>query len=304
MDRFTALKVFRHVVELGSFAEASRRLSLSPAAISKNISELEAYLGVRLMHRTTRRMSLTETGSFYYDRVARVLDDLDDADVTLTAMQKLPKGLLRVSAPMTVTLTCLSTELPKFLNRYPDLSVDLQLDDRRVNIVEEGFDMALRGSDKLEDSSLVARKLITMKHVVCCASSYLQQFGAPQSPEDLARHNCVQFSLSDHATEWTFQTDNRTVTVPINSRYKVSSSLAVRDALRSGFGLSLIPWIYVREDLKAGRLQTVLDDWSPNETILYAVYPSRRYVVSKVRAFIDFLIEELSEESLSLTGNN
>lgn len=293
-DRFTALEVFRNAVDLGSFAAASRHLRLSPAAVSKNISELEADLGVRLLNRTTRRMSLTEAGSTYYERIARVLDDLDEADATLGAMQEMPKGVLRISAPMTVTLICLSTALPKFLEKYSDVSIDLHLDDRRVNVVEEGFDLAIRGTDSLEDSSLIARKLMALDHVLCGAPSYFERAGAPNEPEDLAKHNCVQFSLSSHANEWTFQNDDRTVCIPVNGRYKVTSSLAVRDALREGFGLSLVPKIYVREDLRTGRLVTVLDNWSPNESTLYAVYPSKRYIVSKVRVFLDFLIEEFS----------
>jgi DNA-binding transcriptional LysR family regulator len=297
MDRFTALNVFRHVVELGSFVEASRVLKLSPAAISKNVNELEAYLGVRLLNRTTRKLSLTESGSFYYERVKQVLNDLSDADDVLTDLKQIPKGTLRVSAPVTITLTCLSNQIPKFLERYPEVSLDLQLNDRRVDLIESGFDMVIRGSDNLEDSSLVARKLKVIKHVVCCAPSYLEKHRAPKSPEDLEQHNCVQFSLSDHATEWTFKKEGRTISIPVNGRYKVDSSIAVRDALRNGFGLSLIPLMYVKDDLKAGKLTTVLDDWAPNETTLYAIYPSRRYVVSKVRAFIDFLIDEFDEEN-------
>ncbi len=295
MDRLTALTVFRHAVDLGSFAAASRHLSLSPAAISKNISELEAHLAVRLLNRTTRRMSLTEAGSTYYERVVRILDDLDDADGTLGAMQQEPRGRLRVSAPMTVTLTCLSSVIPTFLSRYPDLSLDLRLDDRRVDIVEEGFDVAIRGSDNLESSGLIARKLMTMFHVVCGAPSYFERHGRPETPAELATHNCIQFSLSGHANQWTFKKDGETVRLPIDGRYKVTSSLAVRDALCAGFGLSLIPWIYVREELESGRLNTVLEDWAPDETTLYAVYPTKRYVVSKVRTFIDFLVDELGE---------
>lgn len=296
MDRLTALNVFRHAVELGSFAAASRHLALSPAAISKNISELEAHLAVQLLNRTTRRMSLTEAGSTYYDRVVRVLDDLDDADGALHAMQHTPRGLLRVSAPMTVTLLGLSSAMPEFLSRYPELALDLRLDDRRVDIIEEGFDVAIRASGNLEDSSLIARKLMTMEHVVCGAPSYFERFGVPGSPEDLAGHNCIQFPLSGHANEWTFQNAGRTVRVRIDGRYKVTSSLAVRDALRAGFGLSLIPWIYVREDLERGRLCTALDGWSPDEATVYAVYPSKRYLVSKVRVFLDFLAERFGED--------
>ena len=302
MERLTALTVFRHAAELGSFAATSRHLDLSPAAISKNIGELEAHLAVRLFNRTTRRMSLTEAGALYYERIVRVLDDLEEADDVLRTTQEIPRGLLRVSAPMTVTLLCLSPALPKFLARYPEVSLDLQLDDRRVDIVEQGFDLAIRGSDNLEDSSLIAQKLMTMEHVVCGAPSYFERYGVPASPEDLVNHCCIQFTLSGHANVWTFKNSDglqpafghRSVSVPINGRYKVNSSLAVRDALRAGFGLSLIPWIYVRDDLNEGRLQTVLDEWSPDETTLYAVYPSKRYVPSKVRLFLDFLVEELS----------
>ncbi len=289
----TALTVFRTVVELGSFAAASRQLGLSPPAISKNVSELEAYLSARLINRTTRRMSLTEAGTLYFERVVRILDDLKEADGTLQAVQNTPSGLLRVSAPMTVTLIGLSDAIPKFLKRYPDLSLDLNLDDRRVNLVEEGYDIALRGSDSIEDSGLIARKLMTLDHVLCAAPSYFEAHGLPKKPSDLAQHNCIQFSLSDHSTVWTFRKGRQTEKVPVRGRYKVSSSLAIRDALREGFGLSLIPRMYVAEDVASGALVSALEDWTPDETSLYAVYPSRRYVVPKVRVFLDLLVNEL-----------
>lgn len=295
MDRLTALTVFRHVVDLGSFAAAARRLGLSPAAVSKNIAELEAHLSVRLLNRTTRRMSLTEAGSVYYNRIARVLDDLDSADGALSAMQQVPRGTLRVSAPATVTLTCLSTRIPEFLERHPEMVLDLRLDDRRVDIVQEGFDMAIRGSDNLEDSSLVARRLMTMTHVLCGSPAYFARAGTPRTPEAVAGHACIQFPLSGHANAWTFRNGERAVRVPVDGRYKVTSSLAVRDALRAGFGLSLIPRVYVSEDLEEGRLQPVLEDWAADETMLYAVYPSRSFLVSKVRAFLDFLVEAFSQ---------
>jgi DNA-binding transcriptional LysR family regulator len=295
VDRLTALTVFRQAVELGSFAAVSRRLGLSSAAVSKNIGELEAHLGVRVFNRTTRRLSLTEAGSLYYEQIARVLDELEEADRSLGSMQQTPRGLLRVTAPTTMTLlTPLSAAMPKFLARHPEMSVDLRLDERRVNIIEESLDVAIRASDNLEDSSLVARKLMTTPRVVCAAPAYLESFGAPRAPADLRDHSCIQFTFSGHPYEWEFRRDGHSVRIPIAGRYKVTSSLAVRDALRAGFGLSLIPWIYVREDIETGRLQTVLDEWSAPELSVYAVYPSRRYVVAKVRSFVDFLVEELS----------
>ncbi|WP_274426072.1 LysR family transcriptional regulator [Chelativorans sp. YIM 93263] len=292
MDQLQAIRVFRQAVELGSFAEAARRMALSPAAVSKNIRELEAHLHVRLLNRTTRRMSLTEAGERYFEQIARILDDLSEADSSLGPMQRMPSGLLRVSAPMAFTLTRLSDAIVGFLDRYPDLTLDLKLEDRRVDLVKEGVDLAIRGSDRLEDSSLIARKLMTLRHVVCASPDYFARAGRPREPENLRSHNCVQFTLSGHVQEWSFTRHGRTVRVVISGRYKVTTSLAVRDALLAGFGLSLIPRIYVEKDIAEGRLTTALDDWAPVETSIYVVYPSRQYVLPKVRSFVDFLIEE------------
>ncbi len=292
MDRFTALNVFRQVAELNSFAEAGRRLGLSAPAISKNIAELEAALGTRLIHRTTRRMSLTEEGRVYLAHVTRGLDALTDADQALCLGKTEPSGLLRVSAPLTVTLTHLSTAIPAFLARYPALKLDLDLNDRLVDIIREGFDLAVRGSAQLEDSSLVARPLTVMRYVVCGSLAYLAEHGAPATPAELAAHNCIRFSLSSEADTWEFRQGAQVERVAVDARYAVSSSLAVRDALRAGAGLSLIPRAYVAEDLDQGRLQPVLQDWQTPERTLYAVYPSRQHMAPKIRAFIEFLVEE------------
>ncbi|WP_428697338.1 LysR family transcriptional regulator [Stappia sp.] len=296
MDQLTALRVFRQVVEGGAFAAAARKLRLSPAAVSKNVGELEAHLGVRLLNRTTRRMSLTEAGTRYYQQVSRILDDLEDADGSMQPLSHSPSGLLRVSAPMSLSLVRFSGAVVRFMQAYPDLSLDLQLDDRRVDIVKDGFDLAIRGSDRLEDSSLVARRIMALRHVVCAAPAYFAAKGRPQTPMELAGHDCVQFSLSGHAGEWEFSRDGETQKVQVTGRYKVTSSLAIRDALRAGFGVSLIPRLYVQDDIAAGRLETALDDWDPVVTQVYAVYPSRRYLLPKVRAFVDFLAEDLREE--------
>ena len=293
MDHLTALRVFRQVVERGGFAAASRQMGLSPAAVSKNIAELETHLAARLLNRTTRRMSLTEAGARYYEQVARILDDLSEAEQSLGPLQQAPSGTLRVSAPMSLSLVRLSAAMPRFLQRYPQVSLDLNLEDRRIDIVKEGYDLAIRGTDRLEDSSLVARKLMTLDHVLCGAPAYFQRHGVPASPLALRNMERVQFTLSGHADEWTFKRAGETERVPVRGRYRVSSSLAVRDALRAGFGVSLVPRVYVQQDLDSGALQAVLQDWKPDETCVYAVYPSRRHMVAKVRAFVDFLLEEL-----------
>lgn len=300
MDRLTALRVFRHVAELNSFAEAGRRLGLSPAAISKNIAELEAHVGARLINRTTRRMALTEEGRLYLEHVTRGLDALAEADQALCPIKTAPSGTLRVNAPMTVTLTRLSEVIPEFLSRYPDLKLDLHLDDRRVDIVREGFDLAIRGSDNLEDSSLIARKLAVMPHVLCAAPLYFQRHGKPETPSDLKALGHIRFSLSGHADTWEFTKDGRTERIAVSARYSVSSSLAVRDALRASLGVSLMPRPYVENDLRDGRLQSALEDWTTVETTLYAVYPSRQHIAPKIRAFLDFLVEEFNRAPRSV----
>ncbi|MBV8248560.1 MAG: LysR family transcriptional regulator [Comamonas sp.] len=295
MDRLTALQVFHRVAERGSFAEAGRSLGLSPAAISKNIAELETHVGARLIQRTTRRMALTEEGRLYLEHVRRALDALADADKVLCPIKAAPSGLLKVSAPTTFTLTQISSAIPAFLERYPDLQLDLHLDDRRVDIVREGFDLAIRGSDRLEDSSLVARPLTAMSHVLCAAPSYFERRGRPRTPADLNGLDHIRFSLSGHADVWEFEQDGHMERVAVKARYSVSSSLAVRDAVREGLGISLIPRPYVEDDLRTDRLQAALEDWNTVKTTLYAVYPTRQHVAPKLRALLDFLIAQFDQ---------
>ncbi|MFC3166152.1 LysR family transcriptional regulator [Ciceribacter thiooxidans] len=292
MDRFTALQVFRQVAELGSFAGAARKLGLSPPAISKNLAELEAHLGVRLISRTTRRMALTEEGKTYLDHVTRGLDALTQAEEALSLVRTSPSGTLRVSAPMTVALVRFSEAIPEFLSLYPDLKLELHLDDRRVDIVREGFDLAIRGSSNLEDSSLVARKLAVMPHVLCAAPDYFKRHGIPQTPSDLKTLDHIRFPFGANVDVWEFKKDGRTERIAVQARYSVTSSLAVRDALRGGFGVSLIPLPYVAKDLREGRLQSALDDWKTAEVTHYAVYPSRQHLAPKIRVFVDFLVQQ------------
>lgn len=321
MDRYVAWQVFLQVAALESFAAAGRRLGLSAPAVSKNIAALEAHLGVRLINRSTRRMALTDEGRIYLAHVSRGLEALVEAEQALDPLRQQPQGVLRVTVPMSVSLMRLTKEIPAFLKKYPDLKLDLVLDDRRIDLIREGFDLAIRGSDRLEDSSLVARKLADLPHVLCASPAYLREHGVPASPAALSEHRLIRFSLSGHADSWVFRlppTDqlarrdvspdkpfgrkNKVVsvssrheaveTVPVHAVYSVSSSLAVRDALLAGMGMSLIPRLYVEDDLRAGRLRAVLPDWAPVSTALYVVYPGRQYLSPKVRVFVDFLMTQ------------
>lgn len=299
MDRYTALQVFRQVAESGNFAEAGRKLDLSPPAVSKNVAELEAHLGVRLINRTTRRMALTEEGKTYLEHIKRGLDALIEAEAALSPAKSSPVGTLRVSAPMTVALVCLSEAIPDFLARYPDLSLELHLDDRRVDIVREGFDLAIRGYSSLEDSSLIARKLGVMQHVLCAAPAYFKTHGKPQAPSDLKALDHIRFPYGGNADVWGFTRDGQSERIPVKARYSVSSSLAVRDALRAGMGVSLIPLPYIVKDIREGRLETALTDWATAEITHYAVYPSRQHVAPKIRVFLDFLVQHFGRDRVS-----
>lgn len=200
---------------------------------------------------------------------------------------------------MTVALTRLSETIPEFLSRYPDLSLELHLDDRRVDIIREGFDLAIRGYSNLEDSSLIARKLGFMPHVLCAAPAYFESHGKPLMPSDLKRMDQIRFPFGGNADAWEFKRDGHVQCIAVTARYSVSSSLAVRDALRAGFGVSLIPRPYVDKDLQEGRLETALDDWTTAGTTHYAVYPSRQHVAPKIRAFLDFLIGQFGRGPLA-----
>jgi DNA-binding transcriptional LysR family regulator len=291
MDNLRTLRAFCLTVEEGSFAGAARRLGLTPAAVGKMIAGLEADHGVRLFHRTTRRMSPTQAGLEHHRRVSRILEDLEEANRALDPQRDRPSGSLLVSAPMTLGLTHLSPTIPGFLSRYPEITLDLRLDDRQVDIIGEGFDLAIRGKAVLEDSDLVARPLMTLGHVVCASPAYLAAREEPREPEALTGHDLIRFSLSGHADSWTFTKGARQVSIPTRGRYAVTNSLAIRDALLAGAGMSLIPETYVRADIAAGRLKAVLTDWSMIEITVYAIYPSRRLLSPKVRVFLDYLLE-------------
>lgn len=293
MESLHTLRLFRAIADLGSFAAAARSIGLSPAGASKAIAELETELGTRLFNRTTRRLHLTEAGSLYLEQVRRALAELEEARGQLANLNGEPSGLLRVSAPMTSSLVLLTEHIPDFLSQYPKVSLDLDLNDRRVDLIRDGYDLALRGGLRLEDGNLMSRRIGALCHVVCAAPSYLQRHGVPLTPEDLAGHECIRFSLSGHAHEWTFLRNGQTVSQRITGRYQVASSLAVRDALRAGFGLSLIPRAYVAEDLASGRLVQLFQGWTTPDVAVYALYPSRKHLPPKVRAFIEFAAEAL-----------
>ncbi|MAH91720.1 MAG: transcriptional regulator [Hyphomonas sp.] len=293
MDRFSSLTVFRRVVERGSFSAAARDLNYSNAAVSKMVKDLEAELGAQLIVRTTRSLHLTEIGQTYFDQVSDLLDGLAAADEQVRADTGTPRGRLRIAAPMSFGLATVAHMLPRFAARYPDIRIDLVMNDQFVDLVDGGFDLAIRGG-ALADSSLRARKLLDIRRILCAAPDYLSRHTPPATPKDLVHHACLVYSGAQSPDIWHVHNGADQAAIPVRSVFRANSSLAVREAARSGLGIALVPDLYVRDALSSGDLVRILPDWDGAPHALFALYPAHREQSLKHRLLIDFLVEEFA----------
>ena len=293
MDSLKGMAIFATVVDKGSMAAAAQSLGMTPSAVSQQIRKLESRAQVTLLHRTTRRLTLTEAGEAFYRSCAQMLAIAEEAEQRLGEWRDAPVGELRLAAPVGFSGTLITQALKPLLENHRQLRLQLFFQDERIDLVAERIDLAIRVGN-LADSSLVARHLGDWSSVLCAAPAYLSQHGQPLRPEALREHECIRFSLSGHADRWTFRKERECIAVPIAGRYRVSSSLAVRDALLAGFGLSLIPRLYVQAELAEGRLVELLAGWKADETAIHAVYPSRQ-LAGKTRVFLDFLTETMAQ---------
>ncbi|RBP51070.1 LysR family transcriptional regulator [Arenicella xantha] len=297
MNQLNAMRVFRRVVELNGFSAAARELGISNAAISKNVSDLEAHLGAQLLVRTTRRLSVTEVGDAYYRRCVAILQDLEEADLTAASNSCEPRGRLRVNAPMSFGLLHVAPLVSEFLFQYQDIEVELVLDDHVVDLIEGDFDVGLRVGSALQDSTLVSRHLSSVERVLCGAPEYFERFGRPQAPIDLHRHRCLVYSLSSSPKTWLFSKAGEIQSVDVTGPLIVNNSLALRDALTTGVGISLIPTFIVSQELASGTLVQTLPDFQPTPQSLYVVYPQAKYVAQKIRTFVDFMADRFAGDS-------
>ena len=289
MDRMNALEAFVKVSETKSFTEAAARLGQSKSAISRHITALETELGARLFHRSTRTLALTEAGQSYYERVARILSDIEEADRAVTQLQSAPRGRLRVNAPMSFGFLHLAQVLPVFLARYPEVTIDLAMNDRFVDLVDEGFDVAVRIGG-MADSSLIAKRLGPVRRVVCASPDYLQRCGVPLTPDDLRHHACLRNTTMQTTHEWTFMRKDGTLwPVDVKGPLTANNGDALRIAALKGLGLTLLPTFIVGADMQAGHLVPVLEPYVEQRLSIHAVYPTARHLSPKVRAFVDFL---------------
>lgn len=288
MDRIEAMRAFVTVVNEGTFTRAADRLDTSPQLVSKYVSQLETHLGVRLLNRTTRRIHLTEAGSQYFQRAQQVLSDIDDMENQLGDLQTEAQGLLRISAPVSFAIRHMAPLLSEFQRAHPAVGIDLQLNDRKVDIVEEGFDIALR-IGRLKSSSLIAKRLAPVRLVLCASPAYLEQYGTPGKPEDLSGHRYLRYSYMNmdpgHSLQKWLQVNSREST-----RGMISNNGDVLvEAAVAGIGIALQPTFIAGAAIREGKLKVVLPEHEPEPMGLYAVYAHRQLLASKVRSFIDFI---------------
>lgn len=295
MDRFTSLTAFVHVVDNGGFSAAARRLNMSTTMVSNHVQALEDRLGVRLLNRTTRKVSLTEIGKAYYDRSTQVLADLEQADDIASELQSVPRGTLRIHVA-THMVQFVAPVVAKLLSTYSELKVDLRMGEADVDLIEEGYDVALRMTSP-PDSSLIVRSLATWRHVLCCSHDYLEKYGRVQKLDELAAHNCGRHLNYPFGDEWRFlDRKGAPASVRISGSFVTNSGEALRKVALDGAAICLMAGFLIQDDLEAGRLVRLLPELRTIELSMNAVYPHRHHLSAKVRTFIDLLAQHSAEQ--------
>ena len=298
MDRFQSLAVFAKVVEHGGFARAAQRLQVSASAVSRHVAELESHLGVRLLNRTTRKLSLTESGQAFHERTVQLLSDLEEAEIAVASSAVSPRGTLRLTCPITFGEWYVAPAIAAFAARHPQLRFDVELSDRMVDLVEEGFDLAIRIGTS-SSQALIARPIGETRLVCVASPAYVARNGVPKVPQDLMKHRCLVYSYQSIRDVWRF-TDVRgdEHIVRISGPVMSNNGRFLAELAACGVGISIEPDILVRDDLRRGRLVEVLSGFRPPAVPIHAVYPSRRHLSAKVRAFVDFIASRFAGEAL------
>lgn len=292
MDILKAMKVFVAVVENGSFIGASYMLDTSNAAVSRHIAALEVHLGVLLLNRTTRRISLTDAGKDFFSRSQQVLADVAEAEGIASLNTVNPSGLLRISAPLSFGISRLGEWLPEFVKRYPELTLDLDLTDRMVDLAADGIDVAVRIARQPSITNVVVKKIAPVKMLLCASPEYLQRRGIPMHPTDLAKHDTVGFSYMDSGNTWAFTNDHgQSSVVNVRPRIYATNGDVLREFAMRGLGVAIEPSFIVDKQINDGSLVSILEDWRLEEYNMYAIYLTRRFLPAKVRVFIDYLVE-------------
>jgi DNA-binding transcriptional LysR family regulator len=295
MDRLTSMAIFVRAVDLSGFAPAAKEADISATMVAKHVNSLEARLGARLLNRTTRRQSLTEVGKLYYDRCKTLLAEVDAAESSVSALRASPRGTLRLTAPVSFGTRRLAAALPEFLRLYPDVNIDLSLSDRVADLVDEGFEVAIRIGN-LADSRLVARRLQPYRSLLCASPDYIRRRGQPKTPQDLAAHDCLGFSYSAQRSRWRLSRGAEERTVNFTPRLLASNGEALRQAALAGLGILSQPEILLAEDVRQKRLVRVLPTWSLPARPMHIVYAADRRATPKLQCFIAFIVKHFGRD--------
>jgi len=296
MDRLVSMAVFKQTVDAGSFAAAARYLGISPEMAGNHVRGLETHLGVRLLNRSTRRLNLTEAGGIYYERCTRILADIQDAEAEVGVLQASPRGLLRVAAPVTFGVLHIAPAGGEYMTRYPEVKLDVAVSDRHVNLIEEGYDLAIRIGE-LQESNLIARRLTSAHLIVCAAPAYLRRAGHPENPTDLTRHACLIYREVETPDTWRFQgPDGRAETVRVSGPLTSTNPAFLYRLALAGHGVVIGPSFAFGTDIAEGRLIPLLTDWRSRELPINALYPHRPLLSAKIRTFVDFLAQRFAPE--------
>jgi DNA-binding transcriptional LysR family regulator len=294
MDRLTAMEAFVRVVERGGFSAAAEDMRMSRAMVSRHVQELEQHLGARLLNRTTRKIGLTEAGQVYYERSTHLLADVADAEGAVNELHARPRGQLRVNGPVVFGTLHLASAVADYMAAFPEVSVELTLNDRVVDLVEEAYDLAIR-IGRLGDSSLIARRLAPCRIVVCAAPDYLARMGTPRKPSDLTAHDCMRYMHGEGGEIWHFDGPEGKVAVRVHGQFRTNNGEAMRVAAVRGRAIAALPSFIISAELASGALVPLLTEWHGEEMAVHAVYPPGRNPSPKLRSFIDFLVPRFGE---------
>jgi DNA-binding transcriptional LysR family regulator len=292
VDKLISMQVFEKVAKHNSFSAAARDMGLSKAMVSKHIASLENSLDVLLLNRTTRRLSLTESGAAYLERVKNILADIEETELAVSTLSSEPRGTLKLSAPTSFGSFHLARAIGGYKQIYPDVHIEMILTERLHDLVEDGLDLAIHVGH-LDDSSLIAKRLASARMIVCGSPAYFEKHGIPEIPEDLIYHQCLIYSPRTPANEWIFKKDNKKFNVRVSGDIRSNIGDALRVAAMQDSGLIQLPTYMTGLDIKAGRLQAVLEDYEPPESPINALYLHRKHLSAKVRTFVDYLYDIL-----------
>ena len=299
MDKFASMQAFTKVVEVGSFAAAARSMNLSRSAVNKLVMNLEKQLGVQLLYRTTRKVTLTDTGKAFYERCLSILGDLAEAELEVSQQNTEPRGTFKINAPLSFGILKLGSLIADFMAQYSAIKLQLTLEDRFVDPITEGYDFVIRIAGTVESPNLVAHSITSIKMVLCAAPSYLEAKGIPTHPEQLVNHSCLHYGYLATGSQWLFMNQNQEeCKVKINGVFCSNNGEVLKDVAVKGLGITLLPNFIVEQELQNGRLKTILPNYNPPDLFLWAIYPVHRHLAAKTKLFTQFLRDRLSHNVL------